>query len=60
VNYAVDRFVNVVDYQGDKKHNGVACHDINITVVYCNVDRLAVVATELSNSLGNISKVARR
>jgi hypothetical protein len=57
VGYAVDRVVDVVDYEGNKKHNSVACHDIKITVVYCNVDRLVVAARDLGDGLSNILKV---
>jgi hypothetical protein len=57
VDYAVDRVVDVVDYEGNKKHNSVACHDIKITVVYCNVDRLVVAARDLGDGLSNILKV---
>jgi hypothetical protein len=57
VDYALNRLVDVVDYEGNKKHNSVACHDIKITVVHCNVDRLVVAARDLGDGLGNISKV---
>jgi hypothetical protein len=59
MDYAVDRLVDAIDYEGNKKHNRVACHDIKITIVHCNVDRLVVAARDLGDGLGlgNISKV---
>lgn len=57
VDYAVDRLVDIVDYEGNKKHNSVTCHDIKIVVVQCNVDRLVVATRELGDGLNNISKV---
>jgi hypothetical protein len=48
-----------VNYKGNKKYNSVACHDIKITVVYCNANRLVVTVKDLGNSLSNISKVTR-
>jgi hypothetical protein len=57
VDYTVDRLVDVVDHEGNKKHNSIARHDIQINVIHRNFDRLAVAARELANSLGHISKV---
>lgn len=59
MDYAVDRLVDIIDYEGNKKHNSVACHNIKITVVHCNVNRLVVATRDLGDSLGNISKVTR-
>ena len=57
MDYTIDRFVDVIDHEGNKKHNSITCHDIKITVVHCNADRLAVATGDLGDSLGNISKI---
>jgi hypothetical protein len=58
MDHAVSRLVDVFDYKGNKKYNGVACHDIKIAVVHCNVNRLTVAARQLGNGLGNIAKIS--
>jgi hypothetical protein len=57
MDHAVNRLINIVDYEGNKKHNSVACHNIKITVVHCNVDGLVVTARDLGDGLDNIPKV---
>lgn len=60
MNNIFDHLIDVIDCERNKKYNGISCHDIKITVVYCNVDGLVVAARELGDGLGNISKVSGR
>lgn len=57
MDYTIDSLVDIIDYEGNKKHNSVACHYIKVAVVNCNLDRLALAAGDLGHSHGNISKI---
>jgi hypothetical protein len=50
--------VDVVNHEGSKQSDRVACNDIKIPVIQCDLDGPRVAARELSNGLDDISKVS--
>jgi hypothetical protein len=58
VDDAVDRLVDVVNHEGRKQRDHVACNDVKIHVIQRNLDRPGVAVWELGDGLDDVSEVS--
>lgn len=59
VNHAVDFLLDVLNNKGNEKQNDIASHDVEVSIVDCRLDRVAVAARQLGNRLDKVSKISR-